>query len=307
MIELINIGVKKENWVLRNISLSIKQGELVGVIGRSGGGKTTLLKVMAGLVDAYEGEVKFEGEKLYGPSVKLIPGYEDLQLVNQDFELELFHTVTENVKEKVLNLPQDDRDALVDDLLILMELDGIKNRQAKLLSGGEKQRLAIARALACEPKVLLLDEPFVHLDQRLRLNITQYLLKLSEIRKMTVVLVSHDGAEMMGFVEKIIHIENNGIKRVSPANEMYYNPQDFNQGELMGVINEFNFKGDKILFRPNEYELIGDDLIDVMFLESFEMGLLVFNSFKTLNNESIVLTSTDSLNNAKKFKIVKRG
>ena len=307
MIELLNIGVKREGWVLKNISLNIIQGELIGVIGKSGAGKTTLLKLIAGLIDTDEGEVRFEGDKLFGPSVKLIPGYEDLHLVNQDFELELFHTVIENVKEKVLHLPQLDRDALVNDLLVLMELDGIKSRQAKLLSGGEKQRLAIARALACEPKVLLLDEPFVHLDQRLRLNITQYLLKLSEIRKMTIVLVSHDGSEMMGFVKKIIHLDDRGVKRIASAQEMYYLPEDFNQGELMGLINELNVNGEKFLFRPNEYELNADQMINVQFLDSFEMGLLVFNTFKTLNNEYIVLTSIDSMIGVKQFKISKRG
>lgn len=307
MIELLNIGVKREGWVLKNISLNIIQGELIGVIGKSGAGKTTLLKLIAGLIDTDEGEVRFEGDKLFGPSVKLIPGYEDLQLVNQDFELELFHTVIENIKEKVLHLPQLDRDTLVNDLLVLMELNGIKSRQAKLLSGGEKQRLAIARALACEPKVLLLDEPFVHLDQRLRLNITQYLLKLSEIRKMTIVLVSHDGAEMMGFVKKIIHLDDRGVKRIASAQEMYYLPEDFNQGELMGLINELNVNGEKFLFRPNEYELNADQMINVQFLDSFEMGLLVFNTFKTLNNEYIVLTSIDSMIGVKQFKISKRG
>ena len=307
MIELLNIGVKREGWVLKNISLNIIQGELIGVIGKSGAGKTTLLKLIAGLIDTDEGEVRFEGDKLFGPSVKLIPGYEDLQLVNQDFELELFHTVIENIKEKVLHLPQLDRDTLVNDLLVLMELNGIKSRQAKLLSGGEKQRLAIARALACEPKVLLLDEPFVHLDQRLRLNITQYLLKLSEIRKMTIVLVSHDGSEMMGFVKKIIHLDDRGVKRIASAQEMYYLPEDFNQGELMGLINELNVNGEKFLFRPNEYELNADQMINVQFLDSFEMGLLVFNTFKTLNNEYIVLTSIDSMIGVKQFKISKRG
>ena len=102
MLELSNIGIKRDDWVLRNINLTIEKGEIYGIIGKSGVGKTTLLKLMGGLIDASEGHVSLKGKKLIGPSEKLIPGYEEIQLVNQDFALEPYHTVEQNIKEKVL-------------------------------------------------------------------------------------------------------------------------------------------------------------------------------------------------------------
>tara|TARA_B110000902_G_scaffold210679_1_gene240979 strand:+ start:19521 stop:20438 length:918 start_codon:yes stop_codon:yes gene_type:complete len=305
MIELHNIGVKREDWVLRNVNLSIAQGELIGIIGQSGIGKTTLLKLISGLVDVSEGEVRFQGVKLIGPAEKLIPGYEEIQLVNQDFGLEPYHTVWQNVKEKVLNLNQEDQDLVVTEFLELVELKHLKNRKAIVLSGGEQQRLAIARALACEPKVLLLDEPFVHIDQRLRLKIVNYLLTLNKVRNTTIVLVSHDGAEVMGFVKKVVHIAAEGIERIDSIKNMFYHPATFEQGQLMGWINQIELEGEKVLFRPNEYAIV-ESGIELSFTNFLDTGISVFNYFKTAKGEDIVLISMAPLNQVKSINIKRK-
>jgi ABC-type nitrate/sulfonate/bicarbonate transport system ATPase subunit len=305
MIELLDIGIKRDDWVLRKVNLSIAQGELIGIIGESGIGKTTLLKLMSGLVDASEGEVRFQGLKLIGPTEKLIPGYEEIQLVNQDFGLEPYHTVRQNVKEKVLNLHEEDRDSVVTEFLELVELDHLENRKAIVLSGGEQQRLAIARALACEPKILLLDEPFVHIDQRLRLKIINYLLKLNEVRNTTIVLVSHDGTEVMGFVKKVVHIAAEGVERIDSIENMFYSPATFEQGQLMGWINQIELEGEKVLFRPNEYT-IEEGGIELTFLNSLDTGINVFNYFKTSNGEEIVLTSMSPLDEVQSIRIKRK-
>ena len=172
--------------------------------------------------------------------------------------LDPYHTVKENVKEKILHLKKEDQDDLIAELLELVDLDRIKDRQARTLSGGEKQRLAIARALTCEPKVLLLDEPFVHLDQRVRLQIVDYLLQLHKVRKMTLIIVSHDGAELMGLVDKIVHVKEGGIERVADSVSFFYSPNDQEQAQLMGLINKVEIGGSEVLFRPNEYEVNGE-------------------------------------------------
>lgn len=305
MIELFNIGIKRDDWVLRNVNLSIAQGELIGIIGESGIGKTTLLKLISGLVDASEGEVWFQGAKLIGPTEKLIPGYEEIQLVNQDFGIEPYHSVRQNVKEKVLSLHQEDRDSVVTEFLELVELDHIEDRKAILLSGGEQQRLAIARALACEPKVLLLDEPFVHIDQRLRLKIINYLLKLNEVRNITIVLVSHDGAEVMGFAKKVAHMAAEGVERIDSIENMFYHPTTFEQGQLMGWINQIELNGENVLFRPNEYT-IEEDGIELTFVNSLDTGINVFNYFKTSNGEEIVLTSISPLDQVQSIYIKRK-
>lgn len=306
MLELVDIGIKREDWVLREVDLIFEKGQIYGIIGKSGVGKTTLLKLMAGLIDATEGYVQFEGKKLIGPGVKLIPGYEEIQLVNQDFALEPYHTVEQNIKEKVLSRHKEDQLELIEHFLELVELTDIRHRKAHLLSGGEQQRLALARALACEPSVLLLDEPFVHLDQRLRWKITKYLTELNKELQTTIVLVSHDGSEMMGFATRIIAIADGGIARIASINEVYYYPEDKNQGELMGVINEVQIDGKVVFFRPNEYLLDGKETLKVSFENAYDNGLFICNYFNTSANERIMLTSLKVLDEVKFIEILKK-
>lgn len=294
MIELKNIGVLRNDWVLRNINLEIEQGALIGIIGESGAGKTTLLKAISGLLDVAEGKVLFDGKKLHGPTEKLIAGYEEIQLVNQDFALETFHTVSENIKEKILHLPLIDQESLVKEFMELLELDHLADRQARSLSGGEQQRLSIARALASEPRYLLLDEPFAHLDQALRMKVMNYLSALNRIRKTTIVLVSHDGSELMGLAKELIHLADGGIERRCSTAEMYFLPESFEQAELLGVVNAIEFKGKRILFRPTEYDPTGDDL-KIEFQHSLNTGMLVFNYYKTTNGEEVILAALDEL------------
>jgi len=297
MIELKNIGLKYSSWILKDLNLSIHKGETVGLIGRSGSGKTSLLKLIACQVEPTEGGVYFNEMKLVGPVHKLIPGYNDIQLIDQDFGLEPYHTVEENIKEKILNLHLEDRNEMVQELLGLLELNHVKNQKAKNLSGGEQQRVAIARALACEPEVLLLDEPFVHLDQNIKIKIITYLKKLAKIRQMTLILASHDGSELMGFVDRVIHIEKGVVKREAVIEEMFYSPENKEQGVLMGIINEVEFKGEKILFRPNEYltsKTSGS--IGFKYKASINTGIVYLNTFITDIQEEFILSSIEKIN-----------
>ncbi len=306
MLSLKNIGLKRgEKWIFRNVNLSVDQGELLGIIGVSGAGKSSLLNIIAGLLDATEGEVYHEENKLIGPSIKLIPGYEEIQLVNQDFGLDVYHSVEENVKEKVLHLPYDQQNELIDEVLDLVDLKDLAKQKAHLLSGGEQQRLSIARALACEPKVLLLDEPFVHLDQQLRMDLIGYILKLNEIRNTTVILVSHDGGEMMGVVNKMIYLKDGLVQREGDPNDFYFNPIDFEQGALLGLQNQLIINGEEILFRPNEFELV-ENGIDVKFIRCVDTGLNVFNYFQTADGQQVILSSDVRLDEVQSFEIHKK-
>lgn len=306
MLKVEDLGFKRDRWILRGVNLNFEKGKIYGVIGRSGSGKTSLLKMMAGLLGTTEGKIFFEGKLLIGPAEKLIPGYDDIQLVNQDFDLEPYHTVEQNVREKILSRHEEDQDKLIDEFLELVELDHVREQKANSLSGGEKQRLAIARALACEPKVLLLDEPFVHLDQRLRWKILNYLRRLISDLETTVILVSHDGAEVMGFAENIIYIANGEIKRSCSVNELYYQPESKVEAEILGEINCVEFKGKKVLFRPNEYKLDDFGSLKVKFLYGIDIGITYFNYFQTVNSEIILLSSRESLEGVERIRINKR-
>lgn len=307
MIILKNVEVKFDQRVLNDLNLEIGIGSITGVIGASGAGKTTLLKVIGGLVDIDEGSAWYNDKQIVGPSAKLIPGYDNIQLVNQDFGLEPYHTVEQNVREKVLYLPKKDQQSLIDELLSLVGLSNIKDRKAHLLSGGEQQRLSIARALACEPEVLLLDEPFVHLDQRVRLDVVEYLRELHRLRGMTTVIVSHDGAELMGFADEVIHLKDGQIHRKCPVREMYYDPWDLEQGELMGPINQVKVKRKECLFRPNEFEKSDEGEFSVKFIDFIDTGQVVYNYFEDENGKRIILSADRALSDLTGINIVKRG
>ena len=305
MLKIEGLGFERDRWILRGIDLTFEKGQIYGVIGKSGAGKTSLLKLAAGLLDPSEGNVFFEEQKVIGPAEKLIPGYDDIQLVNQDFALEPFHTVEQNMREKVLSRHKSDQKELINEFLKLVELDHVREQKAKSLSGGEQQRLALARALACEPKVLLLDEPFVHLDQRLRWKVLNYLRQLNKDLETTVVLVSHDGAEMIGFAENIIYLSEGGVKRSCPAKELYYTPRSREEAELLGEINSVEVDGKEVLFRPNEYKVNDSGSLKVKFLYSLDTGIVHFNYFQTSGGETIMLSAVEPMNNVKRITISK--
>jgi len=312
MLKLENIGLHFGRSILQNINLTIGKGEIIGIIGKSGAGKTSLLKLMAGLLQPTTGEVYFEDKKVLGPLTKLVPGHPDIQLVNQDFKLDTYHTVEENIREQILYLPQKERNDLVEDLLSLTELTDMRNQKANTLSGGEQQRLSIARALACEPKVVLLDEPFVHLDGRLRSKILNYLLKLREIRNTSLILVSHDGSEILSVSDTIIALKNGQITRKGKARDFYYKPRSIEEAKLVGAINSVKVKDKRIIFRPDEYQIVEnttlllENVISVSFNHSLFTGPVYENYFTTVNKEKIVLFSFYSLQDVTQIHITQK-
>lgn len=294
MLEAIGISVRKEHLILEDVSLFLEAGKIIGVIGKSGEGKTTLLKSMAGRTSLLSGEVIFEGVPLLDPSDKLIPEYEDIQLVDQDFGLSLYQTVEENIREKILSLEKQTRDEFVNELIDLVELNEARNRKANLLSGGEQQRLSIARAIAKEPKVFLLDEPFAHLDQRLRLKIVNYFQELVRSRNVAIIIVSHDGSELLGMVDLIAYLKNGSVKRIDDANTFYFQPTNKEEGQLLGHLNEVILEGRSQLFRPTEF-IISDFGIPLKYRNTIHTGLFYFNYFETENDEEVMLACSKPL------------
>jgi len=297
MLQLSNVNFEYDRKILTDISFSLGEGEFLGIVGDSGVGKSTLLKLIGGLLDVSSGEIVFENKKVVGPNVLLIPGHPDIKLVNQDFDLDLYHSVRENIREKILYLSKEEREEMIDELLDLMELTSIQNNQAILLSGGEQQRLAFARALACEPKILLLDEPFAHLDYRLKNKLIRYLLDLKFIRKMSAIIVSHNGEEVLSLSDSIIHLSKGEMERKDIGSNFYFYPTNKEEALLFGEINELQVNGDEILFRPTAFQLMNFKNaipVDVKFIGSQFAGAYCINYF-TYNDEQFVLYSSKAL------------
>jgi iron(III) transport system ATP-binding protein len=308
MLKINKLSFSYGKKILSEISFELIKGEVIGVIGQSGTGKSTLLKLIAGLIDPAEGAIYLEGKLVLGPAYNLLPGHPEIQLVNQDFALDLYHTVEENIREKILYLAKKERDDFVLELLELVELKGLVNQQALNLSGGEQQRLALARALAMEPKIILLDEPFAHSDSRLKLKLSNYLMHLKKIRKTSIILVTHDGTEVLSLADRIIYIDKGEVKRIASPFEFYYQPEHTVEAAFFGTINRVEISGKKIFFRPNEYVLNEDDGIklELKFIDSQFLGAYYLNHFITNQKEAITLLNFESLNHVKRISIRKK-
>jgi iron(III) transport system ATP-binding protein len=309
MFKIKNIHFSRHKSILSGINLNLKPGQILGLVGPSGAGKSTLLKIIAGLLDADLGTVKLGKEQIAGPKNLLIPGHPEIQLVNQDFELDLFHTVRENIVLKANYLPKIECNELVDELLELFELAHLTEQIAKTLSGGEQQRLALARALAMEPKVILLDEPFAHVDAHLKSRISNYLMALKKIRKTIFILVTHDGQEVLNLADKIAFFSEGKIQRIDFPEAFYFAPKDAYEGLFFGDLNQIKRNKKQILFRPTEFSLDLDregEEIEVKFIRKSFCGPYYQNYFKVGKKETIVLYHKEPLDYVQKIKIAER-
>lgn len=283
MLEINNLNFYREKPIIIDLSFSLKKKQTLGIIGSSGEGKSTLLKLIAGLLDPTSGEVRLDKFRVPGPNEKLIAGISDIQLVNQDFSLDLYHTVYENLVHKTTHLSKEIRIDFINELLDLADLEHLRDKTAIQLSGGEQQRLALLRALAMEPKVLLLDEPFSHLDIHIKHKLINYLAEYKKIRKSTLIIVSHDGLDLMQLADNIAYFKAGNFKRLATPKEFYENPTTYHEGLFFGELNSIRFQKKEILFRPNQYELSPFENsieLTVKFLEKRSFGLYQLYYFK---------------------------
>lgn len=306
MLAVSAISLAYEKPVLCDVSLSLVGSEIIGLVGKSGAGKSSLLKIMAGLIDQDNGDVLLDGKLQPKSSLRLIPGTKGIELVNQDFKLDVYHTVAENIRESILYLPNTERERRVEQMLSLFELKPLRHQKAHLLSGGEQQRLAIARAVAKKPKVLLLDEPFAHLDARLRLKLTNFFLKIKEKEGVAMVIVSHDGQEILGVSDSICILKNGRLSRKKNRIEAYYNPSSKIDALFFGPINSIVLNGKRVLFRPDEYKQNSSGEISLSFVRAVFLGSIYYNYFYTLAKEELVLISINPLNNTTAIDIDKK-
>ncbi len=260
MLSVKNIKVSfSSKTVLKGITFNVARGERLVIVGESGCGKTTLLKTISGLIQASEGSIWFNNEKVKGPDEQLVPGHPKIKLVNQDFGLDNFHSVEENIRLRLLQYNKEYIIFRIEELLKVTGLYKYKNQLAHQLSGGQKQRLAIARALADEPDLLLLDEPFNQLDYFLRQKIENYIDEYISRHQITLIMVSHNGEETMRWGEKVLFLNNGKKMRIDTPVSFYNYPQNKKEAGFFGVINTVLFKGKYISFRPHNFSLVPDE------------------------------------------------
>jgi ABC-type sulfate/molybdate transport systems ATPase subunit len=205
--------------------------------------------------------------------------------------------VEENIRESILNLPNDKRERRVKKMLTLFELTKLSNHKAHQISGGEKQRVALARAIATKPEFLLLDEPFGNLDANLSAKLKHYLLKTRENENTGILLVSHDEQVIFGLCDTVCILKNGVLTKKQSPEELYYNLNNPKQASIFGIVNAVLVNGEKILFRPDEFEINPKSGISVQYIRSIFAGAYYENIFVTENEERIVLFHAEKLTN----------
>ncbi|MBR5657820.1 MAG: ABC transporter ATP-binding protein [Lachnospiraceae bacterium] len=202
----------KSNYeALKGIDLTIKEGEFVCILGSSGCGKSTLLSLLSGLNKPKSGEILVDGKKIKGPGI-------DRAVVFQQYSLFPWLTVRGNIlfaiKQSGKKLGRKERKELADHYVESVGLFGARNRYPSQLSGGMKQRVAVARALALESDILLMDEPFGAIDPKLRLELQELVSRLCVEHKRTVVFITHDVDEAILLADRIVAMEPGRIKSI---------------------------------------------------------------------------------------------
>jgi sulfate transport system ATP-binding protein len=234
---------------LSDVNLTIPTGQLTALLGPSGGGKSTLLRIIAGLESADSGDVVIEGIN----ATKLPPQKRNVGFVFQHYAAFKHMTVAKNVAFglEIRKRPRAEIKQKVEELLELVHLAQFANRLPSQLSGGQRQRMALARALAIEPTVLLLDEPFGALDAKVRKELRDWLRRLHDEVHVTTVFVTHDQEEAMEVADEIVVINNGRVEQVGSPDELYDEPaNDF----VMGFLGEVTRLG-HVRLRPHDIEV----------------------------------------------------
>jgi sulfate transport system ATP-binding protein len=276
-IEISNVNKRFGDFVaLEDVNVSLPTGQLTALLGPSGGGKSTLLRIIAGLENADTGSISIEGVD----ATKMSARKRNVGFVFQHYAVFKHMTVAKNVAFglEIRRKSKDEVQARVEELLKLVHLSQFADRLPSQLSGGQRQRMALARALAVQPKVLLLDEPFGALDAKVRKELREWLRRLHDEVPVTTVFVTHDQEEAMEVADEIVVINDGRIEQVGTPDSLYDEPaNDF----VMDFLGEVTQLGD-VRLRPHDIEisltpdLAGSTTADILRLTrvGFEVRLV---------------------------------
>src|SRR5438552_14047705 len=237
-----------------NVSFSVNEGELLALLGPSGGGKTTVLRMIAGLELPSEGDIFVRGRRVNDLSVQ----QRNIGFVFQNYALFKTMNVFKNIAFglKVKKWKRKDRKARVGELLSLFGLDGLERRYPHQLSGGQRQRVAIARALAPKPSVLLLDEPFGAVDAKIRQELREWLVTLHHDLNVTTIFVTHDQEEAMEVSNRIVIFSKGLLEQIGSPREVYEQPANEFVARFIGVMNILELEVRNGIARDGELEFL---------------------------------------------------
>lgn len=280
MLKIENLHHKLSNrFTLGPISLTIARGDHVAIIGESGCGKTTLLKIIYGLYDINKGAIYWENQQVTGPDDNLIPGMSYMKYLAQDFDLMPYTTVAENINKYLSRLTPTKSKLRTDELLAVVEMTMLANEKVKTLSGGQMQRVALAQTLAKEPELLLLDEPFSHIDNFRKNNLRRKLFNYLKEKNITCIVATHDSTDVLSYMNQTIVMKRGQLLCKDDTLVIFQNPPSHYVGSLFGDINslpkkwfdEKALRGEMLLLYPHQLAVAAQGK-EICVNDSFFMG-----------------------------------
>lgn len=264
------------------IDLRLTSGTFTAIQGKSGAGKTSLLRIIAGLMQPDSGKIKVDGQFWFNSDQKIDLSIQQRKVgyVFQDYALFPNMTVSENLS---FALSKNDSKSIVDDLIEIMELGELRSHKPEILSGGQKQRVALARALVQKPSLLLLDEPLSALDNEIRAKLQQHLLALHKEFKLTTLMVTHDNGETLKLADSLVVLDQGKVIEEGKPSALLTNSN---------ISGKFQFTGEVIDLQPEGVisilsVLVGKELIKVVSerkeAESLSVGDKVLVASKAFN------------------------
>jgi len=279
MLSLTNVVfLYQKSKVINKVSFSLENGQHLSILGESGSGKSTLLKAIYGLLDLNEGEIFWNETEVLGPKFNLVPGMPFMKYLAQDFDLMPYITVSENIGKYLSNFYPEKKQERISDLLRLVEMTDFSDVKVKNLSGGQMQRVAIARVLALEPEILLFDEPFSHIDNSRKNNLRRSVFNYAKEKGITCIVATHDMDDALSFSDKIIVLKNGGIIAEGTPIELFNSKDSVDVGKLFGDVNQIDalFLGglndEKQLVYPFELEITDWSNLKIEVLKSYFKG-----------------------------------
>lgn len=282
MLKLKNVSFAYDRSpVIKNISFSVAKGENISIIGSSGCGKSTLLQLIYGIHHT-EGKILWQDEELLGPNFNLVPGEPFIKYLAQDFDLMMPLSVEDNIGKYLSNMYPVKKKRRIKELLEVVEMEDMAKVKAKTLSGGQQQRVALARALANEPELLLLDEPFSHIDHFRKNNLRRKLFAYLKEQNVTCLIATHDSTDALSFADQTIVLKAGKLHAKASPKNLYQFPPDKYVASLFGDVNEVSLNKlspsekseKKILLYPQEIKIGRNTGITVLISRSYFKGPL---------------------------------
>jgi ABC-type sulfate/molybdate transport systems ATPase subunit len=308
MLKVHNITFSYQNEVtLKDLSFFVPRGTTMAVIGESGCGKSTLLKLIYGLHDLDSGQICWNESEVLGPKYHLIPGMAYMKYLAQDFDLMPYITVAENVGKYLSNFYPEQKAARVAELLDIVEMTEFAGVKAQYLSGGQMQRVAIARVLALEPEVLLLDEPFSHIDNFRKNSLRRKLFKYLKEKEITTLVATHDSTDVLSFAEEVLVMRSGCLVDQGAPEVLYLKPKDYYAASLFGDVNEIELDGKVHYVYPHQLKVVDHSSLAVTVKQvyyrgshylieaQYNDGVLFFESSDSLPIEILVYLGFDLL------------